>query len=216
MSSAQLIVGGAGIYVGLFVLVQTLRQWKRLGHSPITSMTSKDRPLIRRLVEDAIGLGLLSWVVFVVLFIWNEGWWRSLPHLEAWPDVRHVAGASSLLISCLLVTAGNLTLGLSWRMGIADEPQELIDHGIFRHVRHPINGGMICYFLGLALMTPNLLTVPLMVLAAFAVRCETALEEDFWLACRPREYGELMCRTGRYFPRLPWLGRAASGASRES
>ncbi|MBI3892400.1 MAG: hypothetical protein HY303_12825 [Candidatus Wallbacteria bacterium] len=193
-------VAVGSVYIGAFVLFQTLRQWWRLGEIPIASLTNQSRSHARKLVEDTVGLGLIAWVVFMILYVRNPDWWRGLPHLAYGRGIANVAAVLALLASAVLLTTGNLTMGESWRMGITDRPQPLVRHGIYRYVRHPIYGGMLLYLGSAILLMPNLLTIPAMLLAMFSLVCEAALEEDYWTEHAPGAYAAMMAETDRFFP----------------
>ncbi|MBI4868832.1 MAG: hypothetical protein HY816_17985 [Candidatus Wallbacteria bacterium] len=202
----RLFVAASFAYIGLFVLVQTVRQWRRLGVVPIASLTNRSHLQARKLVEDTVGLGLAFWGAFMALYVYDPAWWRGLPHAWGGRIACDAAAVVCLFASAAMLTAGNLTMGRSWLMGIADQPQPLVSHGIYRHVRHPIYGAMLLYFGSAALLMPNLLTVPAMLLAMYAITVEAALEEDYWCQHEPVAYPALMARTGKFFPRVWYLG----------
>ena len=73
--------------------------------------------------------------------------------------------------------------------------------GPFRHVRHPIYGGVILLALGWSVAEAPLGLVPTAVLAVFFDL--KARREEAWLDERYSEYADYLARTPRRF--VPWL-----------
>lgn len=203
---------GCAAYVGVFVGVQTLRQWKRLGRVPITSLTETRRSRAHKVSEDTVGMGLMAWITFMVLYAWDPVWWTGMACIEAGAAWREGLAALFFGASIVQITVANLTMGESWLMGISDEPLPLVTRGIYDRVRHPIYGAMILYFTAAALIMPNVLVIAAMTLAVTAIRFEAVLEEDYWLRHEPDAYGALIARSHAFFP-LPRrsLTRGAGG-----
>jgi protein-S-isoprenylcysteine O-methyltransferase Ste14 len=78
---------------------------------------------------------------------------------------------------------------------------ELREGGPFRHVRHPIYGGVILLALGWSIAEAPLGLVPTALLAAFFDL--KARREEVWLGERYPEYAGYLARTPRRF--VPWL-----------
>ena len=75
----------------------------------------------------------------------------------------------------------------------------LVEHGIYRHVRHPIYGGLILGSLGWALAMASLLALAgACVLAAFFTL--KARREEAWLRERFPDYGDYAARTRLFLP----------------
>ena len=78
---------------------------------------------------------------------------------------------------------------------------ELVEHGPFRYVRHPIYGGGILFFVGLALATSFAALVPTALLTLLWIG--KSRDEERRLADRFPDYAEYRSRVrGRF---LPWL-----------
>ena len=78
----------------------------------------------------------------------------------------------------------------------------LLDRGPFALVRHPIYGGLILGFLGLAIRGGNLIAAMLALLLIPFFWAKTEYEERL-LAARLPEYADYRARVPRRF--LPWL-----------
>ena len=78
---------------------------------------------------------------------------------------------------------------------------ELVEHGPFRYARHPIYGGGILFFAGLALATSFAVLVPTALLVLLWIG--KSRDEERRLADRFPDYAEYRSRVrGRF---LPWL-----------
>jgi protein-S-isoprenylcysteine O-methyltransferase Ste14 len=117
-----------------------------------------------------------------------------------------VAGAV-LAVGGLLATAGaQLAMGESWRVGVdPGERTELVTAGPFALVRNPIYAGMIPFFIGIALLVPNALTIAGAVLLVVALEIQTRLvEEPYLRGVHGSAYADYAARVGRF---LPGVGR---------
>jgi len=75
----------------------------------------------------------------------------------------------------------------------------LVERGVYRHVRHPIYGGLILGSLGWALATASPLALAgVCVLAAFFTL--KARREEAWLRERFRDYADYAARTRLFLP----------------
>jgi protein-S-isoprenylcysteine O-methyltransferase Ste14 len=120
--------------------------------------------------------------------------------------VAHIAGAV-LAIGGLVATAGaQLAMGDAWRVGVdPDERTRLVTGGPFGLVRNPIYAGMIPFFLGIALLVPNPLTLGGAALLVAALELQTRLvEEPYLRRVHGTDYGNYAARVGRF---LPGVGR---------
>jgi protein-S-isoprenylcysteine O-methyltransferase Ste14 len=78
---------------------------------------------------------------------------------------------------------------------------ELVEHGPFRYARHPIYGGGILFFTGLALATSFAALVPTAILVLLWI--EKSRDEERRLAERFPTYAEYRSRVrGRFLPGL--------------
>lgn len=123
-----------------------------------------------------------------------------------------MSAAAAVLVSAALLLYG-CALGSHraripmWHQN-ADSPQQIVSWGVYGLVRHPFYTSYLLLMPACCLASP---TWPMLLIAACCVLMlnHTALKEEReLLSLFGSEYGELMTRTGRFFPRLGGAGRA--------
>jgi protein-S-isoprenylcysteine O-methyltransferase Ste14 len=75
----------------------------------------------------------------------------------------------------------------------------LVEHGLYRRVRHPIYVGVTVAALGWALFTASLAALLMVLLLALVLDLK-ARREEAWLAERYPEYADYVRRTRRFIP----------------
>jgi protein-S-isoprenylcysteine O-methyltransferase Ste14 len=188
------------LYIAILVPVRLLQRWWCQGEIPLASLANPHPSRGMALADRLVQQGLIVWWISQVAWIRHPEWWLAYPHISGIAETSAPLGAGLLLVSAVVLTIGNLSLGRSWWMGILEEPQPLVQTGAFAHVRHPIYLAMLLYFLAAALLMPTLWILPSQTLACAGVLSLGALEEDYWLRHHPEEYAEQMRRTNAYLP----------------
>lgn len=140
-------------------------------------------------------LSLLVWVVYPQALRWAA---LDLPGGMRW------LGAALFAAGALLVAWINYHLGPNFSSTlILRDGHQLIQHGPYRRVRHPMYTAFLVMLVGMLLLTSNWFLGGGglgFVLLLMAVR--TPREERMLLRHFGDEYRTYMARTGRYLPRL--------------
>lgn len=114
------------------------------------------------------------------------------------------AGAVCMATGMWLFRQSHKDLGANFSMSLEMRKQhQLVTHGIYRHIRHPMYLAYFVYLAGQALVLPNWLAGPadgLAMLLLFAFR--VGPEERMLLEAFGAQYGQYMATTGRLTPRL--------------
>lgn len=114
------------------------------------------------------------------------------------------AGAVCMATGMWLFRQSHKDLGANFSMSLEMRKQhQLVTHGIYRHIRHPMYLAFFVYLAGQALVLPNWLAGPadgLAMLLLFAFR--VGPEERMLLEAFGAQYGQYMATTGRLTPRL--------------
>jgi methanethiol S-methyltransferase len=127
----------------------------------------------------------------------------SLPRWAPFTSVRHLYFYMG--ISALILLGGAINfiglLALRRAFTIMSEARELITHGIFRYVRHPLYTGHFIMFLGSLLLRLHPVTVGMYGLFCIGQTVRAKIEERK-LKAAFSAYDAYQRRTGMFFPRL--------------
>ena len=127
----------------------------------------------------------------------------------AFPNVPTLLGA---IVGLILVLVGVMMMGLSLyehgsvretMPGLSPIPEddiELIDSGIYAHIRHPIYGGMLLGAFGVTLVHGHLgvllVTLAMTFFLTYKANCEERLLQQIY----PQRYPIYQQHTGRFLP----------------
>ncbi len=145
-------------------------------------------------------LGLAGWLSLFVYMI-NPRWmdWSSvvLPNWLRWVGVGIVTLVIPLAYWSTRAIGNNVT-----RTVVTREDHELITHGPYRWVRHPLYAVGILFFSGLSLIAANWFMATTLALALVLVILRIPREEAMLIERFGDAYRDYQRRTGRFFPRL--------------
>ena len=124
------------------------------------------------------------------------------------PPVRY-GGLALAIVGIISSFAAQLAMGESWRGDVdPDARTPLVTNGPFRVVRNPILTCTAATAIGIALMVPNILVVPMLVAIVIGMQLQVRLvEEPYLTRVHGDAYRRYASRTGRF---LPGLGRLRS------
>jgi protein-S-isoprenylcysteine O-methyltransferase Ste14 len=129
----------------------------------------------------------------LVGLIWSGGW----------RTVGYAAGGALLTAGMALIVAGAVALGHAVTpLPKPREGAELVAHGLYRHARHPIYGGVVLLGLGWALVFASVLGIALSAVLLLFFELKARREEE-WLVGHYPGYDAYRRRTRRKF--LPWV-----------
>jgi len=137
----------------------------------------------------------------ILLGVWFRGDWQWFPVT--------VAGAGSLLAGGYFGVAGVLALGRN--LTSFPRPQDrsqLVQHGIYACVRHPLYASVMWLSLGWAMIwqSAGSLAAALVLIIFFQAK---ARREERWLSERYAGYGDYARRVPRFIPRIGLTNRTA-------
>ena len=165
--------------------------------------------------EEGALFGWLRWTLALPWFLTLLLWLIWPPPLRwagfALPTGLRWLGAVLFAAGALLVIWMNRSLGPNFSSTlILRDGHQLIQHGPYRHVRHPMYTSFLVMLAGLLLLSANWVVggLPLLFVVLLMV-VRTPREERMLLERFGDDYRRYMARTGRYLPRLH-TGRAAS------
>jgi len=143
----------------------------------------------------------------------NGGWFD-----QRWlPDVPTAWGAGLLLTAAGVAASiwARGTLGKNWSSAVTlKADHQLIRHGLYRRIRHPIYSGILLGMIGTAMILGRLrgLVGCVVVFGAFYVKARR--EEQFLRQEFGKEFEEHTRRTGMFLPK--WTEGARTGAGTAS
>lgn len=145
-------------------------------------------------------IGLL-FAAALLTYLVAPGWidWASL----SVPQIVRIGGALLSIVSLPLLVwvfrslRGNVTPTSATRVD-----HELVTHGPYRWIRHPLYTFGAMFWTGICILAANWLLLLLLATAILGVTRRTPLEEQRLLDEFGDEYRAYLHRTGRYFPRI--------------
>ncbi|MBI2890959.1 MAG: isoprenylcysteine carboxylmethyltransferase family protein [Nitrospirae bacterium] len=193
---ARWIPAFSALAVLAFGVFNTVRLRRKIGKSPVVVLRTGSTPEKLRMLLLVVGCVLLvSSSIFPRL--------TELGRVIDPPASLQAAGALFMLGGLFVFVGAAYTLGDSWRIGVdPDLPTKLVTHGIYGSIRHPIYSALLCWVIGMFLLSLSGVLGLLAVVGIFGVRAQAIREERFLLGLFKEEYPPYMQRTGRFFPRL--------------
>jgi protein-S-isoprenylcysteine O-methyltransferase Ste14 len=113
-----------------------------------------------------------------------------------------IAGIALAVLGIALTVWAQLDMGDSWRVGVDEsEKTALVHTGMFGQVRNPIYTAMLTFDLGIALVTPNFVTIAGLILAVAALELQVRrVEEPYLLGKHGEAYRGYTASVGRFIP----------------
>jgi len=112
-----------------------------------------------------------------------------------------LAGMAIYTIGLITALLGRLQLGSNWsdiESAHVLATQQVVSHGLYRHIRHPIYVGDILLLLGLELSLNSWLALGVVLMIPFILW--KAVREEEMLAASLAGYNEYRARTRRFIP----------------
>ncbi len=148
-----------------------------------------------------IALLTIAWVAFFLPLIWIATPVFAFADYPLHP-IPLLTGAVCLMLGLWLFHRSHADLGTNWSITLeVREKHQLVTHGVYRWVRHPMYLALLIYSLGQALVLPNWLAGPsygVAMILLFALRAGP--EERMMLEVFGKEYKAYMAATKRVIP----------------
>ncbi len=122
----------------------------------------------------------------------------------ALPNWVHTCGLVFMLVGLWLFWRSHVDLGVNWSASLETRKgHEIIKHGVYRRIRHPMYAGIWLFSFAQALLLENWLAGWAVVVAfAFMYCLRTPKEEQMMIDHFGDAYKAYMAETGRLFPRV--------------
>jgi protein-S-isoprenylcysteine O-methyltransferase Ste14 len=148
-----------------------------------------------------IALLTIAWLGFFIPLVWAATSWLAFADYPLHP-VPFACGVALLAVGLAFFHRSHADLGPNWSITLeVREKHQLVTHGIYRRVRHPMYMALFVYSLGQALAVPNWVAGPSYLVAfglLFAFR--VGPEERMMRAEFGADYDAYAARTRRLIP----------------
>ena len=117
-------------------------------------------------------------------------------------EVERIISLTLYLFATLILASAAIALGSALTASpIPKDDAELVTHGIYKRVRHPMYSALLLIGCGLLLSTFNLFSL-IVYLALIALLLEKSKYEDALLAARHKDAFRYQASTGRFLPKF--------------
>lgn len=143
----------------------------------------------------------LAWLAFFVPLVWVAAPVFAFADYSLRP-LSLLAGVVCLAVGLWLFARAHADLGTNWSITLeVREEHQLVTHGIYRTVRHPMYSALLLYSIGQALVIPNWIAGPSYGVAmALLFAFRLGPEERMMLEAFGKDYEAYLERTKRLVP----------------
>jgi protein-S-isoprenylcysteine O-methyltransferase Ste14 len=177
----------------LYVTIRSTYQQRAAGaKTTITRANKRDRLLVFLVV--------LGQIVLPLLYLFSH--WLNFANYES-PILAPRLGAVTWFVGLWVFWRSHADLGANWSVSLElRSTHQLVTHGIYRLVRHPMYAAFILFGVAQALLLPNWLAGA-SALVAVALLCVIRITSEEAMMCEffGQEYRDYMQRTGGVMPR---------------
>ncbi len=183
-------------FVGFVVYVGIRHVFARRAMGNEKAVRQADRTDTQLLIAVIVGTLLLPILYLFTPVLWFADY--RPPHFVSW------CGAGVMMGALWLFWRSHADLGENWSISLELRTQhELITHGVYRWIRHPMYAAIFLFCIAQGLLLQNWLAgwSALVTFAPMYFR-RAPREETMMVDYFGEEYHEYMRRTGRLFPRF--------------
>jgi protein-S-isoprenylcysteine O-methyltransferase Ste14 len=158
---------------------------------------------VERRHRSALHLALLTfaWIALLVLLVWLA---TPVFSFADYPlhAVPLAIGTLCLAVGLALFYRSHADLGTNWSITLElRERHQLVTHGVYRSLRHPMYSSLLIYSVGQALVVPNWLAGPSYIVAVLPlIALRLRPEEQMMLEKFGQEYEDYRAKTKRLIP----------------
>lgn len=183
------------IYIGLFGVSLIIP--KRAGYNPKGTTRGYTK---EKIVLSNSSILLILVIVLYVVTEQSINWFWKFPFL-ATPFFQWV-GTVVMGTGLILEAVGIVTLGVNFRVMLPQEKTNLVTHGIYSYVRHPMVLSVMLFAAGIFFIVPNGLTLFNAVVQVVMYNAKADVEEQYLLQVHGENYRTYKKRVGKFFPKL--------------
>ncbi len=136
-------------------------------------------------IEHVIQKLHLGRLLSILLTVTSIYFWSAVQNL----DSLHIIGIVINVAGLFLWWTARLTLGNNWSTGFGKpRVRQLVTHGVYSKIRHPLYWGMIATFIGLILLYPQPLFTAISIVFILYFSYRMKVESDYLLEKLGEEY----------------------------
>lgn len=185
----------------LTLIIRSILIYLKDGINPF--VLGKGKKGFQKIIEYLFIVGLLVWTYEIItsLFCINV-------HIIPVPFINNIIidniimeyiGVIIIVIGYIIFVLSLIAFGNSWRIGIdKNNPGKLVQSGIFSITRNPIFVYMDLYYIGTAMINPNLFFIIFALIVIIGLHYQILLEEKYLESKYGREYLEYKGKVRRY------------------
>ena len=185
------------LYFLFLVVIRAISVRNAIGKNPVVLSRNDDA---HGLIARYFLMWMVALSVYTIIFSFFPSackYFFPMAYLES--GVLKIVGLAVLVVSLIWTYAAQADMRGSWRIGIDEaEKTSLVTQGIFSYSRNPIYLGMMVSVLGLVMVTPNALTIMLMVLGIVLIQIQVRLEEEFLFKMHGDSYADYKSKVSRF------------------
>lgn len=183
-----------------FVLVFVIRSfivWKQTSVNPFVFKKSDK-------AHDYIGgvykvMVLFIWISIIFYSFFPKLYFYLVPISYLEDDVVKITGAILIIIAFVWTAIAQYQMAGSWRIGINySEKTVLVKNGLFKYSRNPVFLGVLVSYLGVFLISPNALSLSVLLVTFVTIQTQVRLEEEFLVESVGQEYSTYKTEVNRW------------------
>jgi protein-S-isoprenylcysteine O-methyltransferase Ste14 len=152
-----------------------------------------------KILENLTMPVLVLWTIFVILTIFRFNFQNFIFIFLINIFWLKYIGIIFCYIGLIIFLLALISFGKAWRIGIDEQnSNELITGGVFKYSRNPIFLFMDLYFLGIALIYPNIVLIIIFVGMIIGIHLQIIREEKYLLERFGENYLKYKKQTRRY------------------
>lgn len=185
------------LFFSFIFIYQSIRVSKQIGKNPVVLPKDDSAYSLAGFYFKLVTVSLALYVCFFSVFY---DWYNYLGPFQSLELIElQIMGLTIWIFVLILTIIAQRQMTTSWRIGIDTEMKtKLITHGLFRVSRNPIFTGLILNFIGLFLITPNMVTLLIMIIGSIVIQFQVRLEEQHLTHLFGNEYLDYKKRVRRF------------------
>jgi protein-S-isoprenylcysteine O-methyltransferase Ste14 len=185
------------LYILLVFVLRSVILWKQTGINPfVFGNSDKAHDYVGRVYKLMM---LFTWISICIYSFFPDWYQYLMPITYIEYGWMKLSGVLLLIVTFIWTSIAQYQMASSWRIGIDyGEKTKLISHGLFKYSRNPVFLGVLTSYLGIFLITPNILSFSIILVIFVAIQTQVRLEEEYLTNAHGDQYDLYMTRVRRW------------------